>query len=143
MDLDTIFSIANLAALAGWLALLASPWLPAQADRIASTLVPALLSVAYAGLVLAFWNRAEGGFGTLDEVALLFETRGLLLAGWLHYLAFDLFVGAWIVRTARSQGIPFLLALPCLPLAFLFGPAGFLAFTALRAVLPRQTLAPR
>ena len=143
MDLDTIFSIGNLAALGGWLALLASPWLPAQADRIAAVIIPALLSVAYTGLVLDFWSRAEGGFGSLDEVALLFETRELLLAGWLHYLAFDLFVGAWIVRTARAQGIPFLLALPCLPLAFLFGPAGFLAFTALRAVLPRHAFAPR
>ena len=136
MNPDTIFQFANPLALAGWVALLASPWLPALADRIAGTVVPALLSVAYAGLVLAFWNRAEGGFDTLDNVALLFETRELLLAGWLHYLAFDLFVGAWIVRTARAEAIPFLAALPCLPLTFLFGPAGFLAFAALRAALP-------
>ena len=66
---------------------------------------------------------------------------GLLLAGWLHYLAFDLFVGAWIVRTARSEGMPFLLVLPCLPLTFLFGPAGFLLFVVLRAVRNRARVA--
>lgn len=136
MDPDMIFRTGSLLTVAGWLTLLASPWLPALADRVAGTLVPALLSVAYAGLVLAFWSRAEGGFGSLDEVALLFETRELLLAGWLHYLAFDLFVGAWIVRTARAEGVPFLLALPCLPLTFLFGPAGYLAFVVLRRVTP-------
>jgi hypothetical protein len=57
----------------------------------------------------------------------------LLLAGWLHYLAFDLFVGAWEVRTARAAAIPFLLVVPCLGLTFLFGPAGLLAFLVLAA----------
>ena len=54
------------------------------------------------------------------------------LAGWVHFLAFDLFVGAWITRTARAEGISHWLVLPCLVLTFLFGPAGFLAFTLLR-----------
>ena len=63
----------------------------------------------------------------------LFTDPAHALAGWVHYLAFDLFVGAWITRTARDEGIPHLLILPCLVLAFLFGPAGFLAFVALRA----------
>jgi hypothetical protein len=54
------------------------------------------------------------------------------LAGWLHFLAFDLFVGAWIVCDARMRGLPFLLALPCLPFAFLFGPVGFVAWLGLR-----------
>ena len=55
------------------------------------------------------------------------------LAGWTHYLAFDLFIGAWEVRTARAERIPFLAVVPCLALTFLFGPAGYLAFSALRA----------
>jgi hypothetical protein len=132
MDADTIFQLSSMLAVAGWVSLLASPFVPRLAQAIAAYAVPGLLSVAYAGLILAFWTRAEGGFGTLDEVATLFETRELLLAGWLHYLAFDLFVGAWIVRTARREAIPFLLTLPCLPLTFLFGPAGYLAFLAVR-----------
>jgi hypothetical protein len=95
--------------------------------------VPGALAVVYSGLILAYWTRAEGGFGSLDEVAALFRTRELLLAGWLHYLAFDLFVGAWEVRTARTAAIPFLLVVPCLGLTFLFGPAGLLAFLVLAA----------
>lgn len=140
MDADTIFQLSGPVAIAGWLSLFASPWFPSFADRFASIIVPALLSVAYVGLMLAFWSGAEGGFDTLDNVALLFQTRELLLAGWLHYLAFDLFVGAWIVRTARAEGISFWLVLPCLPLTFLFGPAGYLAFVSLRTVLPGRRL---
>jgi hypothetical protein len=129
---DALFQLANNVALAGWLVLLASPWLPVFADRVSGIAIPLLLSVGYAGLILAFWTRSEGGFDSLDNVALLFRTRELLLAGWVHYLAFDLFTGAWSVRVARREGISFPLVVPCLALTFLFGPVGLLMFSALR-----------
>jgi Domain of unknown function (DUF4281) len=78
------------------------------------------------------WSSADGGFGSLAEVALLFQTPGVLLAGWVHYLAFDLLVGGWIVRIARSDEVPFWQVVPLLGLTFLFGPAGYLAFQTLR-----------
>jgi hypothetical protein len=89
---------------------------------------------------MAHWAGAEGGFDTLANVMLLFDNPAIALAGWLHYLAFDLFVGAWITRTARAEGIAHLFILPCLALTFLFGPAGYLAFTGLRAVLRLRPL---
>jgi hypothetical protein len=134
MNPDVIFQYANMTALAGWAALLASPFFPRAADRISAVGVPLLLAVTYTALVLVFWSRAQGGFDTLDNVARLFETRELLLAGWMHYLAFDLFVGAWEVRTARAEGMNFLLVIPCLVLTFLFGPAGLLLFLMLRSI---------
>jgi hypothetical protein len=137
MPADTLFAIANPLALTGWLALLASPFVPRFADRYAATIVPLVLATVYAGLILAYWTRAEGGFDSLDNVALLFERRELLLAGWLHYLAFDLFVGAWIVRQARADGVRFPWVVPCLVLTFLFGPVGFLLFSGLRLALRR------
>ena len=130
-----MFSLCNMIAVAGWVALLASPVAPKLADGVAGLIIPAMLAVAYSGLILAFWFSAEGGFDSLDHVAALLRTRELLLAGWLHYLAFDLFVGAWIVRAARAQSMPFLLVVPCLALTFLFGPAGLLAVLAVRAAL--------
>ncbi len=132
MSLELIFSAANAIALVGWAGLVLLPgrtWVTAGISGLA---IPALLSVAYAGLIAAFWFGAEGSFSSLGDVRLLFQTDGLLLAGWLHYLAFDLFIGAWEVRTARAEGIPHLLILPALVLTFLFGPAGFLLFNAIR-----------
>lgn len=139
MSPDQLFQIANPIALLGWIALLASPVRPALMQTIASAIIPLLLSCLYLGLVLVFWSRAEGGFGSLADVEKLFETREVLLAGWIHYLAFDLFVGAWEVRTAREKGIPFLLVVPCLLLTFLFGPVGFLLFSALRLARRHMT----
>src|SRR5262245_26616089 len=121
MNADTIFSLSNMLALAGWLVLLGSPLFPKIADRISGLLIPTLFAVAYSGLILTFWFSAKGGFDSLDNVAALFQTRELLLAGWIHYLAFDLFVGTWIVRTARRAAVPFWLVVPSLALTFLFG----------------------
>jgi Domain of unknown function (DUF4281) len=134
MTLDCIFQLCTTAALAGWVVLLASPIAPTLTDSVSGLLIPALLAVTYAGLMLAFWSRAGGGFDSLSNVMLLFTKPEIALAGWIHYLAFDLFVGSWEVRTARAERIPLLIVLPCLLLTFLFGPAGYLAFTGLRAV---------
>ena len=57
----------------------------------------------------------------------------MLLAGWIHYLAFDLFIGGWETRDAVRNGIPHLLVIPCLLLTFMLGPIGLLAYFALRS----------
>ncbi|WP_216824666.1 ABA4-like family protein [Paragemmobacter aquarius] len=106
---------------------------------VAGSVVPLLLAVAYAGLILGHWADAEGGFGSLADVAKLFANPWLLLAGWLHYLCFDLLVGAWIVRRALAEGVAHGFVVPCLALTFLFGPVGFLLFSMVRISLARVT----
>jgi hypothetical protein len=64
----------------------------------------------------------------------LFDSRWLLLAGWVHYLCFDLLVGTWEVEDARARGIPHLVVVPCLVLTFLFGPAGWLLYKGVASV---------
>jgi hypothetical protein len=132
-DPHALFQFTGPLALCGWIALILSPLAPRLADRIAGLAIPGLFAVLYAGLILAHWADAPGGFDSLANVMALFTDPPVALAGWTHYLAFDLFVGAWITRTARAEGILHLLILPCLALTFLFGPAGFLAFLILRA----------
>jgi len=141
MSPDQLFQLSSTFVLPGWLALAFAPFAPRLADLLATILVPLLLSLVYAGLVLAFWAGASGGLGSLTQVMQLFDQPEIALAGWVHYLAFDLFVGAWIVRTARVEDINHLFVLPCLVLTFLFGPAGFLAFSALRVTLTGRSLA--
>lgn len=136
---ETLFQIANPVALLGWLALIAAPLAPRMTDLLAALIIPLLLSVAYAALMLAYWSGAPGGYSSLTDVMALFTDPHIALAGWVHYLAFDLVIGAWATRTARAERIPHLLVLPHLALIFLFGPAGFLTFHAMRAAFRLRT----
>jgi hypothetical protein len=131
------FRLANLLALAGWLALIAGVALRRERLRVlvAWRVVPILLALAYlALLVLAPREGTGGGFGTLAAVSALFESRWALLAGWIHYLCFDLMVGCWIAAEVLRRGLPRWLLAPCLPLTFLLGPLGLLVFLAAVAV---------
>jgi hypothetical protein len=139
MTTDQIFGIANMVALAGWIALAALPRQRWVRDTLCRLLLPGALAVIYSVIVVSAWNDSEGGFGSLTEVATLFSNSWLLLAGWVHYLAFDLFIGTWEVRDAQERGIPHVLVLPCLVLTFLFGPAGLLLYLLVRG-LPRTSL---
>lgn len=143
MSPDAIFQVANPTALLGWVALLFAPLIPVWSQRIAALLIPVLLSIAYTALILAFWSGLEGGFDSLQNVMRLLAQPEAALAGWLHYLAFDLFIGAWIVRRAQQEAIPHLLIVPCLVLTFLFGPAGFLTFTLLKWAIALPAIANR
>lgn len=137
LDPATTFSLAGLVAMAGWLGLLVSLFVKAArpaAWTAAQLLIPALLAAGYILLILGGREAfaSGGGFGSIAEVRLLFANDSALAAGWLHYLAFDLFVGGWVARDGATRGVPALLVLPCLPLTFLFGPAGLLLYLALR-----------
>ena len=138
-DPDATFRLGGLLAMAGWAALALSPpgrrW-TSPVWRLTGWWLPLVLALAYVALIAAHWG--PGGFGSLAEVRALFASDGLLAAGWIHYLAFDLFVGTWIARDAASRGVRHLWVLPCLLLTFLFGPAGLLTYAAL-AALTRRT----
>lgn len=133
MNHDLIFSITNTTALLAWIVLiLFGNSIPAH-RLIHSGAIPALFSVIYVFFAAqGIYTRAPGGFDSLQSVAQLFQSRDWLLAGWIHYLAFDLWVGAWIARDARKNGYsPFLIS-PLLILTFLLGPVGYLAYSVTR-----------
>jgi hypothetical protein len=133
VNADVVFQITSTLAIIGWLALLATPWRPALAQLIAARVIPVLLALVYAGLIIRYFRADFSAFQTLDGVISLFTSREVVLAGWIHYLAFDLFVGAWEARVSDREGIPFLLTIPCLFFTLMLGPIGFLMFIVLRS----------
>jgi hypothetical protein len=138
---ETLFTLCGLIAMAGWLLLI---FAPAWSARVASAVVvPAILAIVYLALIVVYFRGAQGGFGSLAEVARLFANPWLLLAGWVHYLAFDLFIGAWEVRDSRALRIPHLLVVPCLLLTFFLGPIGLLLYLAVRAATRRVVVIDR
>jgi hypothetical protein len=136
MGPETLFSMANLMAISGWLLLILAGRVRSVGTLITGAIIPLLFALAYTALVVTNWGNSQGGFGSISQVRELFSNDWLLLAGWVHYLAFDLFVGSWQVQDARKYRIPHLALIPSLILTFLFGPAGFLIYMLIR--LPRS-----
>lgn len=133
MSFDTIFSIASTAAMLGWAGLILLPRRPILVAGLRYGLIGAL-SVAYAVLIFVYFFGVEGGgFNSIAEVRALFMSDGVLVAGWIHYLAFDLFVGIWIAVEADKRGFHRILQAPMLIGTFVFGPIGLLLFYVARA----------
>lgn len=138
MSPEQLFSLCGMLVLPGWLLLVVLPGWKWTTRLVCPVVIPLLLALVYLWLVATTFGRTPGDFGSLEGVSQLFQNRWVLLAGWIHYLAFDLFVGAWEVRDARRVGVHHLLVVPCLVLTFLFGPVGLLLYFALRAALGRR-----
>ena len=134
MSPQQVFSIANAVALASWILLAVFPRRPWVTKIVTTKVVPLLFAVLYTAIAVSLFWRSPGGFSTLAEVAALFSNPWLLLAGWVHYLAFDLLVGSWEVEDAAERGLAHWMVVPCLALTFLFGPAGWLAYRIVRSV---------
>jgi len=132
MTPERLFALVNGIALGSWLLLVLLPRQRWVTEIVTARLVPGAFAAIYIAVVVSTFGRSEGGFSTLAGVSLLFRDDWMLLAGWMHYLAFDLLIGTWEVRDAQQQGLPHLLVVPCLLLAFLFGPAGWLLYMLLR-----------
>jgi hypothetical protein len=134
MSNEIIFRICDLAVLPGWALLLLAPnW--KWTVRLAMYTIPALLAIAYLWVFIANFESLHANFVSLGAVEYVFHSPGLVLAAWIHYLAFDLFVGAWMVQDARRRRILHLAVIPCLMLTFVLGPAGLLVYLILRTGL--------
>ena len=135
--LARLFHVAGNVVLPCWLLLLLAPrWRWTQ--RLCTFIVPLLMAALYGWLFVAHKQPPGSGFGSLEQVGLLFTSPYALLAGWIHYLAFDLFTGAWETRDGLRLGISRWLLLPCQILTFLFGPLGLALYLLIKAGLRKR-----
>lgn len=148
MDWDLLFGVTNAIALAGWVMLAA---LPRREGVLALVLLGGvgLLCAIYAVLFAALMgglvdpSRVDGGVAapfeySVDGLVAAFGARGIIVMGWTHYLAFDLFAGLWIARDADGRGVNRVAQLPFLFATFMAGPVGLLAWLLLRKPLTRR-----
>ncbi len=137
MTPDRLFQLASTAVGPCWLLLLIAPrWRWTQ--WIVTFVWPLLIALVYVWLLLGHKPPPGSGFSALGQVQALFSSPYALVAGWIHYLAFDLFIGAWEARDGLRLGISRWLLLPCQLLTFLFGPAGLALYLLLKLVLRHE-----
>jgi len=137
MDFDILFRLANLSVVPAWIMLIFLPRWAGTKMLVHSMIYPLVLGVIYAiGLLWSVFGgmgAADGGFTTIAGVRALFSVDIGIFVGWVHYLLFDLFVGAWEARDAQRRGFSHWLLIPCLLLTFVAGPFGLLLYVVLRA----------
>lgn len=134
MNASTIFSFANSFVLLGWILLIFLPkWKHTQTIILNGMIL--FFAILYAYLLLKdIGSFSMESFSTLANVKALFQNDNAVAVGWLHYLAFDLFVGAYIVRKSQALQISRWLYTIPLPFTFMFGPVGYLLFFIIKTV---------
>lgn len=135
-----IFSIAGMIAMPMWILMILLPNWKVTQLLIDFKVAPILLSTLY----VIYISKAiviGGGmdFGSLASVMALFTEENAVLAGWVHYLAFDLLVGMWMLDQNKEQSIHQFIMAPCLFLTFMLGPVGFLLFISIRAFKQKKS----
>ncbi len=136
---ETVFGLANVLAMVMWACLILLPRWPALLSAVLYLGV-GLLCLAYAVGIIGILSGGfdpvgPGGsadFSTIEGVRAIFASDGGVTIGWIHYLAFDLFVGLWIARDADAKGFSRLVQAPILLATFLAGPLGLFLWLALR-----------
>jgi Domain of unknown function (DUF4281) len=137
---ETIFNGANLFVMIFWFLMIFLPfwgWTQ-RIMRSLWTVVP--MALVYALLVLpnALTLLAELANPSVTNIAALLGTPAGATIGWIHFLAFDLFVGRWAYLDSRQRGINGFLVSPTLFFVFMFGPLGLLLYLLVRAVASRR-----
>ena len=139
MTPDELFLICNYAVLPAWFLLFVLPHHRVTQLLVHAIWVPLLLGPFYIAALFFGQPAPEGaGFGSLQAVMLMFQSPTAVLGGWIHYLVFDLFIGACIVRDARRQGINHWLITPLLFATLMAGPAGLMLYLLLRLAMKRS-----
>lgn len=133
MTAATVFSIAGTMAMPMWLLMIILPKWKVTRFLIDYKLIPIILSLFYVYYIIIHLQTGAGlDFGSLSSVMSLFTVENAVLAGWVHYLAFDLLIGMWMLNENQKLGIHQLLMAPCLFATFMLGPLGFLLFMIIR-----------
>lgn len=130
--MEYLFTIANVSVIPAWVLLVFFPKATITNKLVKSYAWHTALAVLYT--VFIFWGMQENitvegdGMGSLAQLRIGFLNDKILLAAWVHYLVFDLFVGVWIANEAVKLAINKYLLVSILFLTLMLGPVGFLLF---------------
>lgn len=134
--MDLLFRASNLLTLPMWALMILLPRWRWAGRIIRSPWVSAAPAILYTALVLprldTIWPAVSRPT-LLGVEALLGSPPGATIA-WVHFLAFDLFVGRWIYLDGQERRISSWLMAPVLFLTLMLGPAGFLFYLVVRSI---------
>jgi len=134
--METLFKLSGLAVLPFWALMIFLPRWRVTKRLMSSPLVCAAPAALYAALVIPRFAEVWRAVSSpeLSGIAALLGSPTGATVGWLHFLAFDLFVGRWIYLDGRERGVHAWALAPVLFLTLMLGPCGFLLYLIVRHV---------
>ena len=126
-----IFNFCNILILIAWGAIIISPQKKISEILISYPWIPLTLSFFYIYFIIISGGLMEADFSSLNGIVTLFKnaTPESAAAGWLHYLAFDFWVGTWIIKHSRKEKISDKIIVLPLLFTFILGPVGILVYS--------------
>ncbi|MBK8837052.1 MAG: DUF4281 domain-containing protein [Anaerolineae bacterium] len=139
--LETLFGLSNLFVLPFWGLMIFAPGWRWTTNIMRSLLPFAALGALYAILLISQIGGAAGALlsPSAAGIAALLGTPAGATVGWIHFLAFDLFVGRWAYLDSRERGLSAWLVSPILVFVFMAGPLGLLMYLTARWIAGRRT----
>jgi len=132
--MGSIFRLSSLLVLPFWTLMILLPRWRWTTRIMRSSLTSVAPAALYMALVLPrsreIWPIVSRP--TLSGIALLLGSPAGATIAWIHFLAFDLFVGRWIYLDSKERQISAWLISPVLFFTLMLGPLGFLLYLAIR-----------
>jgi hypothetical protein len=138
--METIFSLSFLLTGPFWLMMIVAPRWSWSRRIIGSPYIILPAALLYAVLVVPVMGEALPLLAspTLESIAGLLGSEAGATIGWIHFLAFDLFVGRWAYLDAQERQISHWLAAPALFFILMLGPLGFCLYLLIRELVKRR-----
>lgn len=142
MSPDVVFQIASFLVMPQWLLMIFAPRWSVTQFLVRSFLIPVVLACFYAYYIFSGGPMDFSAFSTLAGVKGMFQSGGDggMLAGWIHYLAFDLMVGGVVLRDSQKRNIAQGWIVVPLVFCFMLGPIGLLVYWLLRSVIIKKLI---
>ena len=131
MNYEIIFNIYNTGILIFWFFLLVFPKSKLTQKMTDFPWIPLVIAFGYIYFLGTSDSIFSVDFSSLSALTEMFQNsnpRGVA-AGWLHYLAFDFWVGCWILRDSQKKGVKHAFIIFPMLFTFILGPVGVIIYT--------------
>ena len=134
---NQILHAVNLGSLPAWISLVFLPrWRHTKTITLA---IAVAYSVMYVMLAYVLFSKAlfaidPMAFSTTEGLSRMFAESTSVLAGWAHFIVFDLWTARYFVLDSGRANIPHLAVVPCILGCMFFGPLGLLTYVTVKKV---------
>ena len=143
-NIEMIYLWLNIGVLPFWFVLMFFPQSNICKYLVTSIFPYLVFGLVYIYLLFLFYKTDYNFLNNfnlylgLNELKNLFEDNSFLIAFWLHFLAINLFCGAWIVKDSQKFIISKIIVFFPLIITYFIGPIGLFVYWVIRIFFAKR-----